>query len=113
LARFFVAGSNIKGGVAFLAGEDAEHLKVLRVRVGDRVVVCDSEGTDYKCKIVRMDKNSAEAIVEDTEPSVGEPSVDYTALCAFCKGDRADYIVQKCVECGACVDECPSSAISE
>ena len=59
MARFFLAGSNFKGGTAILRGRDAEHVHVLRLRPGEDLVICDGEGTDYKCRLVRADKAEA------------------------------------------------------
>ena len=46
MARFFMAGTNIKGGTAIIRGRDAEHVRVRRLRPGEDVVSCDGEGTD-------------------------------------------------------------------
>ena len=56
MARFFMAGANIKGGTAIIRGRDAEHVRVLRLRPGEDLVICDGEGTDYKCRLVYADK---------------------------------------------------------
>ena len=32
MARFFIAGTNLAGGMAILRGRDAEHVHVLRLR---------------------------------------------------------------------------------
>ena len=101
MARFFMAGTNIQGGMAIIRGRDAEHVKVLRLRPGEDVVICDGQGTDYKCRLVRADKDEAEAEVIEVVPCKGEPSVKVTVLCGLPKGDRTDYIIQKSVEAGA------------
>ena len=100
MARFFMAGTNIAGGMAIIRGRDAEHVRVLRLRPGEDVIICDGEGTDYKCRLVYADKEQAEAEVIEVVPCPAEPSVKVTALCGLPKGDRSDYIVQKCVEAG-------------
>ena len=38
MARFFVAASNIFGGIAYLNGEDLDHIKALRIRDGEMFV---------------------------------------------------------------------------
>ena len=40
MPRFFIAGTNIKGGMAVMKGRDAEHARVLRLRPGDDVILC-------------------------------------------------------------------------
>ena len=54
MARFFMAGTNLFGSpTAIIRGRDAEHIHVLRIRPGEDVVICDTEGSDYKCRLVR------------------------------------------------------------
>ena len=48
MPRFFMAGTNIKGGMAIMTGRDAEHVHVLRLRPGEDMIICDGQGTDYK-----------------------------------------------------------------
>ncbi len=101
MARFFMAGTNLKGGMAILKGRDAEHVHVLRLRPGEDMIICDGEGTDYKCRLVYADREQAEAEVIEVRPCPAEPSVKVTVLCGLPKGDKSEYIIQKCVEAGA------------
>ena len=101
MPRFFIAGTNLAGGMAILRGRDAEHVRVLRLRPGEDVILCDGQGTDYKCRLVSSDKEQAEAEILEVVKCPAEPSVAVTVLCGLPKGDRTDYIIQKCVEAGA------------
>lgn len=101
MPRFFMAGTNIFGGTAIIRGRDAEHIRVLRLRPGEDVVICDGEGTDYKCRLVKSEKEEAEAEVLEVVKCPAEPSVKVSVLCGLPKGDKTDYIIQKCVEAGA------------
>ena len=102
MPRFFIAGTNIMGGMAIMKGRDAEHVHVLRLRPGDDVVLCDEEGSDYKCRIVKSTKEEVEAEVIEVKPCISEPSVKVSVLCGLPKGsDKTDYIIQKSVEAGA------------
>ena len=102
MPKFFIAGTNIKGGMAIMKGRDAEHAHVLRLRPGDDVILCDGEGTDYKCHIVLADKEEIQAEVVEVKPCTAEPSVKVTLLCGLPKGsEKAEYIIQKGVEAGA------------
>ena len=101
MPRFFVAGANLSGGVAVLQGEDAEHVKVLRMRVGEHLVLCDGAGTDYACRLTRVGDDAAWAEVLGAAPSQAEPTVRVTVCAAMPKGDKAEAIVQKCTEAGA------------
>ena len=102
MSRFFIAGTNLfKGATAIIRGRDAEHLQVLRVRPGEDVTICDTEGSDYKCRLVRADKEEAELEVLEVVPCKGEPDVQVTVLSGLPKGERVDYLIQKSVEAGA------------
>ena len=102
MPRFFLTGgSNIAGGTAFIVGEDAAHAKVLRLRVGERLIVCDGLGKDHHCTVTKITPEEVEAEIVETVPCLGEPSVRTVVLCGLPKGDKADTIVQKCTESGA------------
>ena len=102
MPRFFLTGgSTIAGGTAFIVGEDAQHAKVLRLRVGERLIVCDGLGKDHHCTVTKITPDQVEAEIFETVPCVGEPSVRVSILCGLPKGDKVDYIIQKCVETGA------------
>lgn len=101
MPRFFMAGTNILGGMAIMRGSDAEHVHVLRMRPGEDMIICDGKGTDYKCRLVKADKEQVEAEVIEVVPCPAEPTVKVTVLCGLPKGDKTDFIIQKCTEAGA------------
>ena len=101
MARFFMAGTNLAGGTVIIRGREAEHVKVLRLRPGEDVTLCDGEGNDYKCRLVQADREQAEMEVLEVVRCPAEPSVKVTVLCGLPKGDKTEYIIQKCVEAGA------------
>ena len=101
MARFFLAGTNLSGGTAIIRGQDAEHIRVLRMKPGEKVVICDGKGSDYMCRLVRSDEDEAEAEIIEVQPCKAEPTVSVTVFAGLPKGERADLIVQKCTEAGA------------
>ena len=102
MPRFFMAGGNFAGGTVLITGADAEHAKVLRLKIGDSIVVCDGEKTDHRCTIRRITPEEVEAEVVEAVPCPAEPSVRCTILAGLPKqGERSDFIVQKCTESGA------------
>lgn len=102
MPRFFMAGANVAGGTLILAGEDANHAKVLRLRVGDRIVICDGAQTDHHCTVKRITPDEVEAEVVESVRCPAEPNVRALILAGLPKqGERADFIVQKCTEGGA------------
>lgn len=101
MPRFFLAGSNISRGLAVITGSDAEHIRVLRMKLGDWITVCDESGTDHACRIIELKNGVCRAKVEQSVPCPAEAGVAVTVLAGLPKGDRADFIVQKCTEGGA------------
>ena len=101
MARFFMAGTNLSGGRAVIRGQDAEHIRVLRLRAGEDLIICDGKGTDYRCRLVRSAAGEAEAEVIEVTPCRAEPNVAVRVFAGYPKGDRAELLVQKCVEAGA------------
>ncbi len=101
MPRFFVAATNIFGGVAYMDSKDAEHLKVLRVKKGEEIIVCDGQGKDYLCRVTNVGGGAAEAEIVETTVSEGEPDIECRVYAAYPKGDKAETIIQKSVELGA------------
>jgi 16S rRNA (uracil1498-N3)-methyltransferase len=97
-----MAGGSIAGGTVLITGSDAEHAKVLRLRVGDRIIVCDGEKIDHYCTIRHITAETVEAEVVESVPCPAEPSVRVTILAGLPKQqERSDFVVQKCTESGA------------
>ena len=99
--RFFTDPAAVGGGKITITGEDVAHItRVLRLQAGDEIVVCDGQSNDYRCAIRAADKQAVELeILEHTHTGVECP-VDITLYQGLPKGDKMDYIVQKCVELG-------------
>ena len=51
MPKFFVPAETPLGDFFVLTGENAAHAKVLRLKNGDCVTVCDANGTDYQCTV--------------------------------------------------------------
>ena len=100
--RFFVSPEQINNGCVTIAGDDVAHLsKVLRLRTGDSIIVCDCNGTDYECVLSEISKTEAVATIVSSCNNNGEPPINVTIYQGLPKSDKMDYIVQKCVELGA------------
>lgn len=87
---------NIKNKRAFLSEADAHHAnRVLRLKDNEEIAVIFN-GTRY---IAKYSEKDSSANIFGTLPST-EPDVNITLYQGFAKGDRMDYIVQKCTEIG-------------
>lgn len=101
MPRFFIQGT--PSGTVVLYGDDAHHItRSLRMRPGDPLTLCNSEGSDFLCEVGSLSDDSVTVRVLQTVPSNGEPSLSVTLYQSFPKADKMDFIAQKFVETGAC-----------
>lgn len=99
MPRFFV--STPPQAQTVLTGEDGRHLvRSLRVQIGEPLILCDGQGTDYHCTVSAICGDAVTVTVQSIHPSAGEPSVSVTLYQALPKSDKFDSVVQKAVELG-------------
>jgi 16S rRNA (uracil1498-N3)-methyltransferase len=84
-----------------LTGENADHAKVLRLKAGEEVTVCDGQGREAVCTISDVSQGQISLVVKKTEASVTEPKVKASIYMAFSKGDKFEHVIQKATELGA------------
>ena len=101
LPKFFVSPDAVRGSFLTLDGENAAHAKVLRLRRGDSVVVCDGCGNDYRCTVSDSSPQQVCLVVNSTEPSGAEPPVACSVYMAYAKADKLEHVIQKATELGA------------
>lgn len=101
--RFFADKSLINDGSVHISGEDVAHItKVLRLKAGDEVIVCDGQKTDYLCKVSQTDKNLVTLEVCSQSENNAESLISITLYQGVPKSDKMDFIIQKAVELGVC-----------
>lgn len=100
MTRFFVDPDVFDRDTMVLSGENAQHAKVLRLKEGEIVLVCDGQGQECVC---RVSQTAPETVlsVEDRRSSVSEPAVDVSVYVAFPKADKLEHVIQKATELGA------------
>ena len=97
MARFFVDQLPPEGSAYALTGENAAHARVLRLRLGEEVTLCDGRGTDCPCVV----EESLSLRVGAPLPCPSEPRARVTLYLAFPKADKAEHVIQKATELGA------------
>ncbi len=99
LKRFFV--DKIEEQTELL-GEEFEHAKnVLRLSVGDEVVLLDNSGKEFTAVIAAVEKKRMLLNVVRSEVGSREASADVCLLFGYLKNaDKNEFIVQKAVELG-------------
>lgn len=103
IMRFFVPDSNIdrENAKAFITGSDVSHLRtVLRAEIGDSLTLCDTAGTVYSCTITEISKDRITCGIGGSEDCPSEPRVPVILLQGVPKGEKMEFIIQKCVELG-------------
>lgn len=99
--RFFVDIGNIRKDSIDIIGEDVTHIsKVLRLRIGEHIILCDGQGMDYYVSIEDMDKHSVKTRILNKEPSMTEPNINVVLYQGIPKSTKMDVIIQKCTELG-------------
>lgn len=98
---WFFTRQNIKGDTYTVTGENAKHIsKVLRMRAGEELTLVTPDKTQCLCEIANIDTDGVTVKIKTKSPCQNEPSVFITLYQALVKGDKMDYIIQKCVELG-------------
>ena len=101
MPKFFTKTNYIYDNELRIVGEDVSHIsKVLRMSVGDKIIVCDGEGNDYDAVITSISKIEVVADIIGKYVCDAEPSVNVTLYQALPKQGKMEYIIQKNTELG-------------
>ena len=102
MARFFVDREKIEESRIIIDGADAHHIaRSLRMAEGDRVVVCDGLGKEYRCTLTRIRDEECICEINEEMNSGTESPISITLCMAYPKGDKLETVIQKAVELGA------------
>ena len=101
MARFFVPGEEMKPDFFVLTGENAQHAKVLRLKAGEEVLVCDGQGNECICTVSDVSDGQISLVVKKRRDSESEAAVRVSVYMAFPKGDKLEHVIQKATELGA------------
>jgi len=99
-SRFFCPKPLAPNGLAELPHAAAHHaLRVLRLGIGDAVVLFNGEGGEYPGRIAEAGR-AVRVKLGDWRDVGRESPLDMTLAQALPSGDRMDFVVQKAVELG-------------
>lgn len=101
MVRFFVTDEEMDSGFLVLTGENAAHAKVLRLKNGEQVLVCDGQGRECLCTVSDVSPGQISLVVNSAQESVSEPKVLASVYMAFPKADKLEHVIQKATELGA------------
>lgn len=102
MPRFFVPSENFSDNTVYIKGDDSYHIaRALRMAVGDSVTVCDMQGREHDCRLLKIrDEECMLEILSSTEGKT-EPPMQITLYMGYPKGDKLETVIQKAVELGA------------
>ena len=63
MANFYIEKTDINENIATISGEEAQHIsRVLRMKKGDEVTLCDGEGMFYEAALSDFSDKTSNAI---------------------------------------------------
>jgi 16S rRNA (uracil1498-N3)-methyltransferase len=105
IARFHCPGELVAGDVGreyALPDAVAHHaLRVLRLGVGDRIVLFTGAGGEFAATLARADKRDAAARIDAFDPVERESDFAVTLVQGIAANDAMDHAVRRAVELGA------------
>ena len=101
MVRFFVSEEELNSDFFVLTGENAVHAKVLRLKNGEQLMVCDGKGKECVCTVSDVSNGQISLVVNHRQESATEPKVKASVYMAFAKGDKLEHVIQKATELGA------------
>ena len=101
MTRFFVEAQDLSGDTLHLTGENFQHAKVLRLKPGERMLVCDGQGEEALCTVRQVGAAELELEVLERRESETEAAVRVSVYMAFPKADKLEHVIQKATELGA------------
>ena len=101
MVRFFVKPEELFADFLVLTGENAVHARVLRIKPGEQLIVCDGRGRECLCTVSDVSPEQISLVVNGRSESTTEASVKVSVYMAFSKGDKFEHVVQKATELGA------------
>ena len=101
MTRFFVETQDLSGDVLHLTGENFQHARVLRLKSGEKLLVCDGQGREAVCTVREVGGAEMELTVLERRDSETEAAVRVSVYMAFPKADKLEHVIQKATELGA------------
>ena len=101
MTRFFVDPADFQPDFMVRNGENAKHAKVLRLKNGEDVLVCDGQGRESLCTVSDVSDGQIGLVVKSCREAESEAAVRVSIYMAFPKGDKLEHVIQKATELGA------------
>lgn len=101
MPKFFVPKENINKDKIIINSDDVSHItRVLRMNVGDTLLLCDGKGFDYDAEISEISQKEIVCHITAARKSDTEPNIEVILFQGLPKGSKMEYIIQKTTELG-------------
>lgn len=101
MTRFFVTPEEMQPDFLVLTGENAKHARVLRLKNGEDVRICDGQGRECICTVSDVSPERISLVVRHRQESGSEAAVQVSVYMAYPKADKLEHVIQKATELGA------------
>ena len=99
MRRFFT--DKINKPEMLIDGNEYKHVsEVLRAKVGENIIMCNGDGTDYVFQIKNIGKKDILLSYVSENKNETETNLDLTVFFALLKGDKSEFVVTKLTELG-------------
>lgn len=101
MRRFLIDPKDVASGRACLSGDQARHAaSVLRLGVGDRVVVLDGQGREWEARLASISPDRVDLDALTPRAPRPESPLDLTLGLVVLRPEKMDLVVQKSTELG-------------
>lgn len=101
MQRYFIEESLLTDNIVTMPTEEAKHItKVMRMKNGDTIVCCFTEGRSALCSLMDVNSNELQAEVIEWLDENNELPISVTIASGLPKGDKLELITQKGTELG-------------
>ncbi|MDR2251314.1 MAG: 16S rRNA (uracil(1498)-N(3))-methyltransferase [Endomicrobium sp.] len=99
MPHFYVKPDDIKGQSFFISGEQAHYvINVRRFKPNDEIMIFDGLGNSYKAQVTTVNKNDISGKIISS--SYKMPVFKVHLYTAIPKGNRFEWLIEKCAEIG-------------
>lgn len=102
MRKFFVESENINNGIVKIVNGDVNHIKnVLRLEVGDKILICDKiKSNNYVSEITKISSEEVECNILEEVNNFVDRNVKLDIYQGIPKADKMELIIQKGTELG-------------
>jgi 16S rRNA (uracil1498-N3)-methyltransferase len=101
MPRFYIPNPRIEQKLLKVEGSEVRHIRrVLRLKVGDRLVLFDGSAKEYEGIIIEESPSSVVMKVENISSPARESPLEITLAQSLLKGEKMEYLIQKATELG-------------